>query len=250
MLPPLARPRCNDAGVHPAAAAAVAALDALADPQVAQQRASFFQTGPGQYAEGDRFIGVTVPALRRLHREHRGLPLEALHDLLSSAIHEHRLLATVDYAWSYPRADAGRRAELYAHYLAHTHRINNWDLVDTSAEHVVGAHLDVVGSGILDELASSTLLWERRIAMLATFHRIKRGEPDDALHIAGVLLHDPEPLMHKAVGWMLREVGKRVDEALLLAFLDRHAQEMPAVMRSYALERLDPQVRARYRVRR
>lgn len=236
--------------MHPAAAAAVAALDALADPQVAQQRASFFQTGPGQYAEGDRFIGVTVPLLRRLHREHRGLPLAALHDLLASEIHEHRLLATVDYAWSYPRANDEGRAALYAHYLAHTHRINNWDLVDTSAEHVVGAHLDVVGSAILDELAASTLLWERRIAMLATFHRIKRGEADDALHVARLLLHDPEPLLHKAVGWMLREVGKRVDQALLLAFLDAHAAAMPAVMRSYAVEHLDPQVRARYRSRR
>lgn len=236
--------------MHPAAANAIAALDALADPQVAAQRASFFQTGPGQYAEGDRFIGVTVPVLRRVHRDHRGLPLEALHDLLASAIHEHRLLATVDYAWSYPRADAARRAELYAHYLAHTHRINNWDLVDTSAEHVVGAHLDIVGTDILDQLAGSALLWERRIAMLSTFHRIKRGEAEDALRIAERLLRDPEPLIHKAVGWMLREVGKRVDEALLLAFLDRHAQEMPTVMRSYAVERLDPQVRARYRVRR
>lgn len=236
--------------MHPAAQSAIDALAAIADPEVAVQRARFFQTGPGQYGEGDVFLGVTVPQLRRLHRDYRRLSLEALHDLLMSAVHEHRLLAAVDYAWSYPRATADDRAALYRHYLAHTHRLNNWDLVDTSAEHVVGAHLDVVGTAVLDRLGGSDLLWDRRIAMLATFHRIKRGDGADALRLAERFLGDPEPLMHKAVGWMLREVGKRVDEALLIAFLDAHAAQMPAVMRSYAVERLPEPVRARYRVRR
>jgi 3-methyladenine DNA glycosylase AlkD len=238
--------------VHPAAAAAVADLERFADPARAAGRARFFKTGPGEYGEGDVFLGATVPEVRGVLRAHPQLPLDALDDLLASDVHEHRLLAALAYARAYAsrQANAEGQQELYEHYLARTHRLNNWDLVDCSAEHVVGAHLDVVGVEILDELAGSSLLWDRRIAMLATFHRIKRGESRDALHIAEVLLQDPHPLIHKAVGWMLREVGKRVDERQLLAFLDTHAQQMPAVMRSYAIERLSPEVRATYRLRR
>lgn len=235
--------------MHPAAEAVVSDLATYADAEGAAARARFFKTGPGEYGEGDVFLGATVPQVRAVERLHPDLPLAAIADLLASEVHEHRLLAAIAYGRAYRRADAPGRQEIYEHYLARSGRINNWDLVDVSAEHVVGPHLDIVGTAILDELAASPLLWDRRIAMLSTFHRIKRGESAEALHVAELLLRDPEPLIHKAVGWMLREVGKRVDEAQLIAFLDRHAAEMPSVMRSYATERLAPEVRARYRVR-
>lgn len=234
----------------PTATAAMAALDAHADAEYAATMQWFFQAHPGGYGEGDQFRGLKVPVVRRVCTAFRGMPIAELEALLASPWHEHRLAAAILMAGDYPRADAERRAALYALLLARTHRLNNWDLVDQSAPYVVGPHLDVVGSAVLDDLAASTLLWDRRIAMVSTFFRIRRGEADDALHVAALLLDDPHPLIHKAAGWMLREVGKRVDEALLLAFLDAHAARMPAVMRSYATERLDPEVRARYRRRR
>jgi 3-methyladenine DNA glycosylase AlkD len=233
--------------VHPAAEAVVSDLARFADPEGATARARFFKTGPGEYGEGDVFLGATVPQVRKVLRAHPGLPLAALDDLLASEIHEHRLLAAIAYGQAYSRADAAGRQVIYEHYLARSARLNNWDLVDSSAGYVVGPHLDVVGPGILDELAASPLLWDRRIAMLATFHRIMRGESADALHVAELLLADPHPLIHKAVGWMLREVGKRISDSELLAFLDAHAAQMPAVMLSYATERGTPEVRAHYR---
>ncbi len=231
----------------PEARALADELAALADPARADVSRSFFKTGPGEYGEGDLFLGVSVPNTRAVCKRHRGLPLDGIVALLGSEWHEHRLAAVILMAEQYGRGDAEQRAELYELYLASTARINNWDLVDASAEHVVGPHLDVVGAAILDELAASELLWDRRIAILAPFHRIKRGEADTTLHIAELLLRDPEPLIHKAVGWMLREVGKRVDVLLLLGFLDEHAPGMPAVMLSYATERLAPEQRAAYR---
>jgi 3-methyladenine DNA glycosylase AlkD len=228
----------------------MAALDAHADAEYAATMHWFFQAHPGGYGEGDRFRGLKVPVVRRVCKACTGMPIGELDALLASEWHEHRLAAAILMASEYPRAEAPRRADLYALLLARTDRLNNWDLVDQSAPYVVGPHLDVVGAGVLDELAVSSLLWDRRIAMVSTFFRIRRGEADDALHVATLLLNDPHPLIHKAVGWMLREVGKRVDEALLLAFLDAHAAVMPAVMRSYAVERLAPELRARYRRRR
>ncbi|MEH3054394.1 MAG: pyridoxamine 5'-phosphate oxidase [Patulibacter minatonensis] len=141
------------------------------------------------------------------------------------------------------------RESVYDLYLARTTHVDNWDLVDTSADRIVGPHLDVVGTEVLDELAGSALLWERRIAMIAPFHRIKRGEAATTLTIARRLLSDgeAEPLLHKAAGWMLREVGKRIDEALLTDFLDAHARGMPALMLASATERLSPEQRAAYR---
>lgn len=228
------------------ATAAMAALDAHADPGYAASMHWFFQAHPGGYGEGDQFRGLKVPVVRQVCKAFRGMPIGELELLLASPWHEHRLAAAILMATEYPRGDAARRAALYALLLRNTHRLNNWDLVDQTAPYVVGPHLDVVGVAVLDELAASALLWDRRIAMVSTFFRIRRGEADDALHVAELLLADPHPLIHKVVGWMLREVGKRVDEALLLAFLDEHAATMPAVMRSYATERLAPEIRARY----
>lgn len=222
-------------------------LDGLADPERAASLQWYFKTGPGEYGEGDQFLGLRVPQVRKACRAFRDLPIGQLDALLSSDWHEHRLAATIVMANSYPRSDAARRQQLYELLLARTDALNNWDLVDQSAPHVVGPHLDVVGSAILDQLAGSELLWERRIAMVATSYRIGRGEADDALRIAERLLSDPHPLIHKAVGWMLREVGKRVDRQLLLGFLDAHAAQMPAVMLSYAAEHLSPEQRAHYR---
>ncbi len=222
-------------------------LLALADPVRAEGSLRFFKTGPGEYGEGDQFLGVTVPNVRAVCKRHPELPLGAIDDLLASPWHEHRLAAVIGMGEHYRRGDAWLREEVYDLYLARTARINNWDLVDASADRVVGPHLDVVGAGVLDRLAGSALLWDRRIAMIAPFHRIKRGEGDTSLHVAQLLLRDPEPLIHKAVGWMLREVGKRVDEELLLGFLDQHAPGMPAVMLSYATERLTREQQLAYR---
>lgn len=234
--------------MHPAAAAAITDLRRDADPVRAAGRARFFQTQPGGYGEGDRFLGLTVPQVRAVSRAHRGLPLDALADLMASELHEVRLLGALGYVQAYRDApgDAERRA-VYEAYLGQAARLNSWDLVDVSAEHVVGPQLDVAGTAVLDRLAASGLVWERRIAMLATFHRIKRGDAGAALHVAGLLLGDEHPLIHKAVGWMLREVGKRVAEELLTGFLDAHAAVMPAVMLGYATERLAPEQRAHYR---
>lgn len=222
-------------------------LQALADPVRAEGSLRFFKTGPGEYGEGDQFLGVTVPNTRAVCKRHPELPLGAIDDLLASPWHEHRLAAVIGMGEHYRRGDAWLREEVYDLYLARTARINNWDLVDASADRVVGPHLDVVGAGVLDRLAGSALLWDRRIAMIAPFHRIKRGKGDTSLHVAELLLRDPEPLIHKAVGWMLREVGKRVDERLLLGFLDQHAPGMPAVMLSYSTERLTREQQLAYR---
>lgn len=234
--------------MHPSALEIAAELGELADPTRAEASQRYFKTGPGEYGEGDRFLGVTVPDTRSVCKRHRStVELKAIEDLLDSAWHEHRLAAVILMGERYGRGDDALRAEVYDLYLASTARINNWDLVDASADRVVGPHLDVVGSAILDELAASSLLWDRRIAMIAPFHRIKRGEAETSLRVATLLLRDPEPLIHKAVGWMLREVGKRVDEQLLTSFLDVHAPGMPAVMLSYATEKLTPEQRAAYR---
>lgn len=233
--------------MHPEALEIAAELAELATPERAAGATRFFKTGPGEYGEGDQFLGVTVPDTRAVCKLHRSVELEALEDLLDSAWHEHRLAAVLLLGERYRRGDAALRSQIYDLYLASTARINNWDLVDASADRVVGPHLDVVGTAILDQLAASSLLWDRRIAMIAPFHRIKRGEADTSLHVATLLLADAEPLIHKAVGWMLREIGKRVDESLLTQFLDTHAPGMPAVMLSYATERLTPAQRAKYR---
>ena len=230
-----------------------AELDALADPERAAGMARFFKTGPGEYGEGDVFAGLTVPAVRRVVRANRDLPLADVEALLADAVHEHRLAAVLLLADRYGRCDrAGDRAgcaTVAETYLAHTARINNWDLVDASAEHVVGPWWrgqGAAGRRTRLSLARSESLWERRIAVLSTFHDIKLRDSGPALEVCALLLADREDLIHKATGWMLREVGKRVDRADLLAFLDEHAAVMPRTMLRYAIEHLEPDVRAHY----
>lgn len=207
---------------------------------------SFFKTGPGQYGEGDEFIGVTVPALRKTCRECRGASVAEIQVLLDSPIHEERLIGLLLLVDAFNRGNSAERRNIYQFYLANTARINNWDLVDASAPAIVGGWLHDRGRAPLRTLAKSASLWERRIAIVATAYFIRREEFDDTLAIARLLLRDSHDLIHKAVGWMLREVGKR-DAAVARRFLDAHASEMPATMLRYAIERLSPAEREAYR---
>ena len=231
-----------------------AALDAAGDPEDAAFLQRYFKTGPGEYGEGDVLIGVRVPAVRALARQARAMPVVEAFELLGSAVHEHRLaalLVLVDRFVVASRArtrDEGLRAELHARYLVAVsgRQVNNWDLVDSSAEVLVGAWLlgpPAQPTDELDRLAGSPLLWERRVAMIATSAFIKAGRAGPTLHVAELLLDDPEPLIHKASGWMLREVGKRVSRDALTDFLSAHAARMPRTMLSYATEHLSRQER-------
>jgi 3-methyladenine DNA glycosylase AlkD len=229
----------------PSAVAIHRRLAALGDARRAAVLQRFFKTGPGEYGEGDRFLGLTVPVLRRLAREYDTLPRRSVVALLRSPWHEARQLALFILVRQHARAAAAGRAEIARLYLAHTACINNWDLVDCSAEHIVGPHARDHDGRLLDRLARSPVVWERRIAIVATFGFIKRGDVPDTLRIARQLLDDPHDLIHKAVGWMLREVGKR-DPTAARAFLDAHAAHMPRTMLRYAIERLPPATRRRY----
>ena len=217
----------------------------LGDPESALFLQRFFKTGPGQYGEGDRFLGIRVPNIRRVARESRGMPLDQIETLLHDPWHEVRLLAVVLLGDAYKRGSPEERTAIFRTYLANAKRINNWDLVDISAPNVVGAHLLTRSRGRLDRLARSTNLWERRIAIVSTAAFIRQGQLDDTLRIARILMNDPHDLIHKAVGWMLREVGKR-DRPTLEAFLDENAHEMPRTMLRYAIERFDEETRRQY----
>jgi 3-methyladenine DNA glycosylase AlkD len=205
----------------------------------------FFKTGAGEYGEGDRFLGVTAPDLRTVAREFRSLSLADLRRLLASRWHEERLVALVILVDRYPRAGEAERKAIYRLYIASTDRINNWDLVDASAPQIVGAHLAKRSRAPLYRLVKSKSVWERRIAIMATFHFIRLGEFDDSLALTAALLDDKHDLIHKAAGWMLREIGKR-DRAVEEAFLRKHAAKMPRTMLRYAIERFPPTVRRRY----
>jgi 3-methyladenine DNA glycosylase AlkD len=211
----------------------------------AQQSLRFFRTAPGEYGAGDRFLGLTVPQVRELCRQYAELPLSQVRDLLRSRWHEARLLALLLLVQGFEKGDAKQRARIATLYLANLAWVNNWDLVDSSAHLILGPHLARGERGLLDKLARSPDLWRRRIAMIATFHYIRQDEFRDALRIARALLRDEHDLIHKAAGWMLREIGKR-DEATLRTFLDRHAARMPRTMLRYAIERLPQGSRSRY----
>ncbi|MFZ5832754.1 MAG: DNA alkylation repair protein [Planctomycetota bacterium] len=224
-------------------------LGALACPAHAAVLARFFKTGPGEYGEGDRFIGVKVPGIRTVGKEFKHLPLEEVERLLHSGIHEERLLALVILVMQFEKGDATTRRQIYDLYLGSTARINNWDLVDLSAPQVVGGYLEQRSRRPLYRLAKSSSLWERRISIVATHWFIRRGELDDTLKIAAMLIQDKHDLIHKATGWMLRESGKR-DEAALVAFLETHCQAMPRTMLRYAIERFPERTRRRFLIAR
>lgn len=227
-----------------------AALAESADPADAVHLRRFFKTGPGEYGEGDVFIGVRVPATRAVVKRFRGLDPAEIELLLDDPVHEHRLAGVLLLVAAYPRDPEA----VYVQYLAAVARgrVNNWDLVDASSEHIVGPHVRLgrAPQSVLDELAASPDLWERRVAVLATFDFIKHGVAEPALRLAAALIQDRRDLIQKATGWMLREAGKRVSREALLGFLDAHAAEMPRTMLSYAIEHLEPDVRAHYRAMR
>ena len=220
-------------------------LHALTNAREAEHFQRFFKTGKGQYGEGDRFLGIRVPQLRALVRGFRSLPVEHVLTLLRSEWHEQRLLALLLLVEHYRRGTDAERKAIYRAYLAHTQYINNWDLVDSSAEHIVGPQLNPEKPRALDALVRSELLWERRIAVLATFHWVKQSEFRPTLLMAKRLLNDRHDLIHKAVGWMLREVGKR-DLAVEERFLRVHHRGMPRTMLRYAIERLPEPRRRQY----
>lgn len=232
--------------MHAANVKAALETYANADDAVFLQR--FFKTGVGQYGEGDIFIGVRVPKTRLVCKTFKSLPLSEVQILLNSPVHEHRLAGLIIMTLQYPGASESGKKQLYDLYLTNVYagRVNNWDLVDVSAERIVGLHLADKSKDILFELARSNDIWQRRVAVLSTFAYIKQGEPGVTIAVAEVLLHDTHDLIQKAVGWMLREVGKRVDEAILTDFLDKHAAVMPRTMLRYAIERLSTDKRTYY----
>jgi 3-methyladenine DNA glycosylase AlkD len=244
----------GDAAPLTTARAVRAALQVHASEERARVSRSFFKTGPGEYGEGDRFLGVTVPDTRAVAKRAATLPETELDRLLASPWHEERLLALLVLVRRYEKGSREEKAWARAYYRANLARANNWDLVDLSAWQILGRALrdeDLRASprapsppADLVTLARSPNLWERRVAMVATFAWIKEGEAEPARAIAATLLGDREDLMHKAVGWMLREVGKRASREALVAFLEAHAEAMPRTALRYAIEHFAPEDRA------
>ncbi len=231
--------------LNPTLAAIQRRIQSLADPEAAHHARRFFKSAPGEYGAGDQFLGIRVPVLRSLVREFRGLTLPEIALLLGSKWHEERLLALFSLTDAYARGDTAVRERIYSVYVQNRCRVNNWDLVDSSAHLIVGPWLEGRDRSVLREWARSECLWERRIAVVATFHFIRRKDFADILSLAEILLKDPHDLMHKAVGWMLREVGKR-DRAKLEKFLAAHAMQMPRTMLRYAIEKFPEDERKRY----
>jgi 3-methyladenine DNA glycosylase AlkD len=220
----------------------------LANPAAAKVLQGFFKTGPGQYGEGDIFLGIKVPAQREAIKKYYDFNFVDLQELLDSKIHEYRLSAIFILVKKFETAGGLERKKIYDFYLKNSKNINNWDLVDMSAPNIVGTYLLAKNRKILYTLVKSKNIWERRVAVLATFTFLRQKDFADILKIAKLLLKDEHDLIHKAVGWMLRETGKR-DEKVLKEFLDRYRQEMPRTMLRYAIEKLSEAERKKYLAR-
>lgn len=214
----------------------MAELRSLGNEEKRRVLSGFFKTGKGEYGEGDMFFGIPVPLIRGVAKRHKTADMATVKALLDSEWHEARLCALLILVEKMKKADADSAKDIVETYLASTARINNWDLVDLSASYIVGAYLLDKPRDLLYRLASSPLLWDNRIAMVSTYAFIKRGDLDDTFALALRLISHPHELMHKAVGWMLREAGKR-DMARLSAFVDAHWHEMPRTMLRYAIEK-------------
>ena len=226
------------------------AIKEAGDPVKAAGVAKYFKSGKGEYGEGDKFYGITVPVQRKIAKQYYlDITLTEVAKLLQGKFHEERFVALEILVMKFDRAvalqDVKMQKQIYDLYLASTKFINNWDLVDTSAEYIVGAYLQNKSRAILKKLAKSTLLWERRIAMIACFYFIRNKDFADAVAIAEILLKDEHDLIHKAVGWMLREIGNR-DLKAELTFLDKHTTRMPRTMLRYAIERFPEKLRLKY----
>lgn len=220
-------------------------LKRLGSKEKAKVLQGFFKTGPGEYGEGDCFLGIKVPELRKLAKKHQAISIREIDQLLKSSIHEERLLSLFMLVRRYSKGDDAEQKMIYELYLKHTKFVNNWDLVDGSAEHIVGAFLRGRSKKPLYSLAKSKNLWERRISIMSTFHFIKHNEFSETLKISEILLADDEDLIHKAVGWMLREIGKR-HLPLEKKFLKEHYKAMPRTMLRYAIEKFPESERQRY----
>ena len=223
-------------------------LEALSDPEKAKQLARFFKTGKGEYGEGDEFLGIPVPEQRKLAKKYRDLSLTDIEKLLQTSLHEQRLTALLILTYQFPKADATKQAEIVDFYLQHTQWINNWDLVDVTCRPILGVYLLERDRRILYELAHSKHLWEQRIAIITTMEFIKYEQFEDTLQLATTLLQHPHDLIHKAVGWALREIGKQ-DKHVLMSFLDRHCTHMPRTMLRYAIEHFTEAQRKEYLAR-
>lgn len=221
------------------------ALERLKNPKKAKISARFFKTGKGEYGEGDVFLGLIVPQMRKIAKKHERLSLKDLQELLNTQIHEYRFTALVILTNQYEKGNGRLKKEIARFYLNNAKKVNNWDLVDISAPKILGPYLLSKNRSILYKLARSKKLWERRIAIMSTFAFIREGEFDDTLKIAKMLLKDNHDLIHKAVGWMLREVGKK-DQVVEERFLRKYCQHMPRTMLRYAIERFNPKKRRFY----
>lgn len=220
-------------------------LTELSDSERKKNLQRFFKTGKGEYGEGDVFLGVKVPDVRKVGKKYRKLPLSGVSELLNSEIHEHRQVGIFILVDQYQRGNKEDQKRIAEFYLENTHRINNWDLVDSSAHKILGDYYRDKPKDILYKLSQSDNLWERRISVIGTFAYIPDGSFETSLTIAETLLHDPHDLIHKAVGWMLREIGKR-DQNTLESFLQKHYKTMPRTMLRYSIEKLDKQKKQYY----
>ena len=220
-------------------------LRRLGDPDIARHSQRFFKTGKGEYGEGDIFLGIRVPVIRKHAKQFKTASIKETTKLLTSPYHEERLCALFMLVERFAKGDLSEKQKIYELYLKHTPYINNWDLVDSSAHKIVGPYLGERDKHPIYAMAGSQVLWERRIAVISTFYLINKGDFDDALAIATILLNDPEDLIHKAVGWMLREIGKR-DVSVEQAFLKKHYKNMPRTMLRYAIEKFPEAERKRY----
>lgn len=220
-------------------------LKALADPKKAAFFPSFFKTGKGEYGEGDVFIGITVPQTRSVAKKYRMLSLKEIEELLKDKRHEVRLCALFILVDQFKRGDEAVKKTIYSFYLDHLQWVNNWDLVDSSAYHIVGEYLIDKDRKILRKMARSRHLWTERVAIVSTLAFIRKGQLHDTFEIAEMLIAHPHDLLHKAVGWMLREAGKK-NAVALKRFLDENAMVMPRTMLRYAIEKFDEKTRKMY----
>ena len=218
-------------------------LQALSDAEKREIFPKFFKAGKGEYGEGDRFLGVTVPNIRAIAKLHKDISIEEIRELIQSEWHEVRLCALIIMVEKSKKKDEALRKELFNLYLSQTKRINNWDLVDLSCRFIVGEYLLDKSRDILYQLAQSSLLWDNRIAIVSTYAFIRKGQLEDTYALSDLMMQHPHDLMHKAIGWMLREAGKRNPERLY-DYVMSHRADMPRTMLRYAIEKFSPKERA------
>ncbi len=220
-------------------------IESCANPEKAKVLQRFFKTGKGQYGEGDVFLGITVPIQRKIAKKFKELPISDIQKLLDSKVHEKRLIALLILIEHYKKVSEDEKEKIFSFYMKNAKQINNWDLVDLSAPNISGDFLLNKNKNILYDFAVSNNIWERRISILSTFAFLRKHRFEDTIKISKILINDKHDLIQKAVGWMLREVGKR-DEKVLIDFLDKHYKKMPRTMLRYAIEKFDEERRKKY----